>query len=274
MRCNQVFSRLNFRMKYWSIPMEPIMSLQFNYRKQHTHEGMLISFSVDFSKGNNNKLIYNMKAAKLDYYSTYPPTHTELSGSFKLPFEATLVPGLCSEYFWCVVALQDELEQPGQFLLYPASPALSPCPPGDLQLPYLSLLTCTFEKQPQHNKRKVRHVLATDMSLWSKVSIYSTLGCFSLIPQPDNIRINRLLCGWFSISTLLCSIEAKNKIISQYKTHSDFDNHLNLCGKLTETKQEFVLQPVTENFKPTSHRRGCYLTQVSLNRQKKNQNQK
>lgn len=173
---------------------------------------MLISFLVDFSKGNNNKLIYNMKAAKLDYHSTYTPTHTELSGSFKLLFEATLVPGLCSEYFWCVVALQDEVEQPGQFLLYPASPALSPCPPGDLQLLYVPLLTCTFEKKPQHNKRKVRHILATDMSLWSKVFLYSTLSCLSLILQPEKIRINRLLCGWFSISTLLCSIVTKSKI--------------------------------------------------------------
>lgn len=62
-------------MKYVSIPMEPIMSSQFNYTKRHTHEGMLISFLVDFSKGNNNKLIYNMKAAKLDYHSTYTSTH-------------------------------------------------------------------------------------------------------------------------------------------------------------------------------------------------------
>lgn len=59
--------------------MEPIMSSQFNYTKRHTHEGMLISFLVDFSKGNNNKLVYNKKAAKLDYYSTYtPPTHSSV----------------------------------------------------------------------------------------------------------------------------------------------------------------------------------------------------
>lgn len=33
---NKVFSRLNFRMKYWSISMEAIMSSQFNYIKLHT----------------------------------------------------------------------------------------------------------------------------------------------------------------------------------------------------------------------------------------------
>lgn len=47
--------------------MEPVMSSQFNYTKLYTHVSVLNCFlDVEvFSKDNNNKLIYNMKAAKL-----------------------------------------------------------------------------------------------------------------------------------------------------------------------------------------------------------------